>query len=53
MGGFFDANGTITINHTTNQLSISIGQKTEELLLPLKELYGGNIYIDRSSNTFK
>lgn len=53
MGGFFDADGTITINKTTNQLSISIGQKTEELLLPLKELYGGNIYIDRNSNTFK
>ena len=53
MGGFFDADGTITINETNDQLSISISQKTEELLLPLKELYGGYIYIDRSSNTFK
>jgi hypothetical protein len=53
MGGFFDADGTITINSTTNQLSISISQKTQELLLPLKELYGGYIYIDRNSNTFK
>lgn len=53
MGGFFDSDGTITINKTNNQLAISISQKTEELLLPLKELYGGNIYIDQSSNTFK
>lgn len=53
MGGFFDSEGTITINKSNNQLSILISQKTEELLLPLKELYGGSIYIDRASNTFK
>jgi len=53
MGGFFDAAGTIIINTITKQLSISISQKTQELLIPLKELYGGEIYIDRSSNTFK
>lgn len=52
LSGFFDADGTININNNT-QLSISISQKTEELLLPLKELYGGNIYIDRTSQTFK
>lgn len=53
MGGFFDSDGTISINKNNNQLSISIGQKTQELLILLKNLYGGEIYIDRSSNTFK
>ena len=53
LSGFIDADGTITINKINRQLSISISQKTEELLLPLKELYGGNIYTDRSSQTFK
>lgn len=53
MAGFFDADGTITIDNTTNQLSISISQKTQELLLPLIDFYGGHVYIDRSSNTFK
>lgn len=51
--GFFDANGTISINIINNQLSLSVGQKTTELLNSLINLYGGNIYIDKgSSNSF-
>lgn len=53
LSGFFDADGTITINNTNAHLSISLSQKTEELLLPLKQIYGGNIFIDRSSQSFK
>jgi LAGLIDADG endonuclease len=54
LSGFFDADGTVTINKTNSQLSISVSQKTSELLQPLIELYGGNIYIDRgSSQSFK
>ena len=46
--------GTVTINKTNTQLSISASQKTSELLQPLLEVYGGNIYIDRgSSQSFK
>lgn len=52
MAGFFDADGTIDINNLNYQLSISISQKTQELLLLIQNLYGGNIYIDRSSNTY-
>lgn len=52
MAGFFDADGTITINRTNYQLSISISQKTIELLNQLSFLYGGNVYPDRGSNTF-
>ena len=44
----------MTINSTVTQLSISASQKTSELLQPLIEIYGGNIYIDRgSSQSFK
>ena len=50
LSGFFDADGTLTINKTNNQLSISTGQKTSELLLPLVEIHGGNVYIDRGTN---
>lgn len=54
VSGFFDADGTVTINSTNTQLSISISQKTSELLLPLIEIYGGNVYIDRgSAQSFK
>jgi hypothetical protein len=52
--GFFDADGIVTINKTNTQLSISASQKTSELLQPLVELYGGNIYIDKgNSQSFK
>ena len=50
LSGFFDADGTITINKTTNQLSISVSQKTAEMLQPLIDLYGGNVYIDKGSS---
>jgi hypothetical protein len=53
LSGFFDANGTITINKTNLQLSISISQNNIQLLEPLVNLYSCNIYIDRNSNTFK
>jgi hypothetical protein len=48
--GFFDADGTVTINKNNWQLSITASQKTSELLIPLINLYGGNIYIDKSSS---
>ena len=52
--GFFDADGTITINKTNWQMSISASQKTTELLKPLIDLYGGHIYIDNGdSKSFK
>lgn len=50
LSGFFDADGTISINSSTWQLSISTGQKTSEILTPLVELYGGYVYIDRGGN---
>jgi hypothetical protein len=54
LSGFFDADGTVTINNTNTQLSISASQKTSEILQPLIDLYGGNIYIDKgSSQSFK
>ena len=54
LAGFFDADGTITINNFNWQLSISASQKTSEILTPLIELYGGNVYIDNgSSKSFK
>lgn len=54
LSGFFDADGTVTINSTVPQLSIALSQKTSELFQPLLDIYGGHIYIDRgSSQSFK
>lgn len=55
LSGFFDADGSISINISNNwQLSITATQKTSELLTPLVDLYGGNVYIDNgSSKSFK
>lgn len=54
LAGFFDADGTVTINSSTNQLSISVSQKTSELLQPLVDIYGGYLYIDKGgSQSFK
>ena len=47
LSGIFDADGIVTINKPNSQLSISVSQKTFQILEPLVELYGGNIYIDR------
>ena len=52
--GFFDADGSISINNINKQISITASQKTTELLQPLIEIFGGNIYIDRgSTKSFK
>jgi LAGLIDADG endonuclease len=54
LAGFLDADGSISINTTNGQLSITATQRTSELLTPLVDLYGGNVYIDRgSSQSFK
>ena len=49
LSGFFDADGTVSINRSNYQLSISISQKDPYLLAPLIDLYGGKVYIDNSS----
>lgn len=49
LAGFFDADGHITINSTSNQLFIAITQKNRLLLDELMNLYGGKIYIHNPS----
>lgn len=52
--GFFDADGSVTLNKSNWQLSLTATQKTSELLTPLVDLYGGSVYIDNgSSQSFK
>lgn len=53
LSGFFDADGTITINSNNLQLAISISQKDRYILDIIVSIYKGYVYIDRNSNTFK
>ena len=52
LAGFFDSDGWITLS-SNGQLAIVLTQKTSEILQPLISLYGGSVYIDRTSNNFK
>lgn len=51
--GFFDADGTITlsIKNQSPQVTISASAKYTEDLIAFKEVFCGNIYNDKSSNT--
>ena len=53
LSGFFDTDGSVTLNSNNGQLVITLTQKTSEVLQPLIDLYGGSIYIDKKSNNFK
>lgn len=53
LSGFFDSDGCVTLNSNNGQLAIFVTQKTKEILQPLQDIYGGSIYIDRTSNNFK
>ena len=52
--GFFDGDGTITYNIKNNypQLTISVTNKYLQDILPFKEIFGGNIYFDKSQNGY-
>lgn len=48
VSGFFDSDGTVTLNSINSQITISISQKNKLLLDPLVSLFKGNVYIDNS-----
>lgn len=52
--GFFDADGTIGIyfKNKRPQLTISVTNKYLQDISPYKEIFGGNIYFDKSQNGY-
>lgn len=52
--GFFDADGTINFYFKNNrpQLTISVTNKYLQDISPYKEIFGGNIYFDKSQNGY-
>ena len=49
LSGFFDSDGSIYLNLKSSQVLITAGQKNKYLLDILCELYGGSIYIEKTS----
>nr|YP_009710748.1 LAGLIDADG endonuclease type 1 [Amanita thiersii]QFZ98696.1 LAGLIDADG endonuclease type 1 [Amanita thiersii] len=47
--GFFDSDGSIYLNLKSSQILITAGQKNKYLLDILCELYGGSVYIEKTS----
>ena len=54
--GYFDADGTITFSlkgeHQNPQLTISVTSKNIIDVQPFKDIFGGNIYFDKSQNGY-
>lgn len=53
LSGFFDTDGSVYLNLKSAQVFITAGQKNKLLLDPLKELYGGNVYLSKGPDHFK
>lgn len=53
LAGFIDSDGSIYLNITSGQIFISVSQKNKLLLDPLVNLYGGKIYIESNTQSFK
>ena len=53
LSGLIDSDGSVTVNIKSSQLMISIVQKNKLLLDLLPELYGGSVYIQNSTKSFK
>lgn len=50
--GFFDADGSISLNLKTTQIYISITNKLLVDIIEYKNIFGGNIYYDKSQNGY-
>jgi len=53
LSGFLDSDGSVYLNLQSDQIFITASQKNKYLLDPLKELYGGEIYIQSKLGAFK
>jgi LAGLIDADG endonuclease len=47
--GFFDADGSVYLNLKSDQIYITAGQKNKYLLDHICKLYGGTVYIEKTS----
>lgn len=52
LSGFFCGDGSLNLNRNNLQANITIGQKEERILQIIKSIYGGNVYLDKTSNCY-
>ena len=49
LSGFFDSDGSVYLNLNSSQMFITAGQKNNNILNILPDLYGGKVYIQKNS----
>lgn len=53
LSGLIDSDGSVVMNTKSSQIMISVCQKNKLILDLLPELYGGKVYIERTTESFK
>ena len=53
LSGFFDTDGSVYLNLTSDQMFITLGQKNKLMLDSLVPLYGGRVYLSKGKEQFK
>ena len=53
LSGLIDSDGSVIMNTQSSQLKITVSQKNKLLLDLLVEIYGGAVYVERKTESFK
>ena len=53
LSGLIDSEGSVIMNEKSSQLKITVGQKNKLILDLLKKVYGGEVYVERGTESFK
>ena len=53
LSGLIDSDGSVVMNTKSSQILISVGQKNKLILDLLPGLYGGKVYVERTTESFK
>lgn len=52
LAGLIDSDGSVKMNDKSGQIMITVGQKNKLILDLLPGLYGGKVYVERTTGTF-
>jgi hypothetical protein len=53
LSGFFEGGSCVSIDPTQYQINLSTYQKAISTLNDLRDIYGGNVYFDKTCNRYR